>query len=99
MQCIVTYATGICSYLKSVMRYKVLILDTYHPDTLHLCEQGCEDLWLFFKTKRGLQAKNFGKHCSNGIIPRFAKTGQVLQMLNWRYKHRQQGQVYLFPSL
>jgi hypothetical protein len=26
----------ICSYLKSVLRYKFLTLDVYHPDTLHL---------------------------------------------------------------
>jgi len=29
------------SYLKSILRYKYLILNTYHPDTLYLLEQGC----------------------------------------------------------
>jgi hypothetical protein len=38
------------SYLKSVLRYTILILNTSHPDTLHLLEQQCEDLWLFSKT-------------------------------------------------
>jgi hypothetical protein len=45
----------ISSYLKSVLRYKFLILDSYHPDTLYLSEQGCEEPWLFFGGKRGLQ--------------------------------------------
>jgi hypothetical protein len=36
MQCIVTYATGIRSHLKPVLRYKFVILDTYHPDTMYV---------------------------------------------------------------
>jgi hypothetical protein len=63
MQCIAAYATGIRSYIKSVLRYKFLIMDTYQLDTLDLREQGCEDLWLFFVAKRGTEAKKFGKHC------------------------------------
>jgi len=39
------------SYLKLVLRYTCLILDIYHPDTLFLREQGCEDPWLFFEAK------------------------------------------------
>jgi len=31
------------NYLKSVLRYKFLILDTCHPDTLYIREQGCEE--------------------------------------------------------
>ena len=50
-------------YLKSVLRYNVLILDTHHPDTLYWREQWCEDPWLFFEAKRGPRAKKFGKHC------------------------------------
>jgi hypothetical protein len=62
MQCTVTYATGMYEYLSKInLRYKFL-LDTYHPDTLYLHKQGCEDPWLFFKAKRGPQAKKFGKH-------------------------------------
>jgi len=30
-------------HVKSFLGYKFLILDTYHPDTLYLREQGCED--------------------------------------------------------
>jgi hypothetical protein len=60
MQYIVIYATGVyLGCLKLVQRYTFLILDTCHPDTLHLHEQGHKDLWLFFKTKRGPQAKEF----------------------------------------
>jgi len=64
MQYIVT-CVDVCirSYLKSVLRYKFLIPDTYHPDTLYLREQWCENVWLFFETKRGPRAKNFRKHC------------------------------------
>jgi len=39
-------------------------LDTYHPDTVYLCEQGCEEPWLFFKARRDPRAKSFGKPCS-----------------------------------
>jgi hypothetical protein len=41
------------SYLKLVLSYRFLILDTYHPGILYLREQGCEDPWLFFEAKRG----------------------------------------------
>jgi hypothetical protein len=43
-------------YLKSVLRYKFLILDTYR-----LREQGYEDLWLLFEAKRSSRAQNFGE--------------------------------------
>jgi len=48
-------------YLNSALRYKILILDTYHPNP-YLSEQGCEDPWLFVEAKSGLRAKEFGKH-------------------------------------
>jgi hypothetical protein len=51
-------------YLKSVLRYKFVIPDTYHSDTLYLSEQGCEDPWLFSKPKGGPRAKKSGKHRS-----------------------------------
>ena len=53
----------IVNYRKSVLRYKHLILDTYHPATLYLREQGYEDPWLYFEDKRGTRAKTFEKHC------------------------------------
>jgi len=43
------------SYLKSVLGYTFLILDTYHPDTLYLPEQGCEDPWLLFWKPKGFR--------------------------------------------
>ena len=42
MHCIGAYAADIRGYLKSVLKYKFLILDTYRPDILYLREQGCE---------------------------------------------------------
>jgi hypothetical protein len=30
--------------------------------TLYLREQMCDDPWLFFEAKRGLEAKELGKH-------------------------------------
>jgi hypothetical protein len=45
------------SHLKSVLRNKVVIFDTYHPCTLYLHDQRCQDPWLFFEAKRGLRAK------------------------------------------
>ena len=50
------------SYLKSVLRYTFLILDTYHPDNIYLRVQWCEDSWLFFEAKSGPRAKTLGKH-------------------------------------
>ena len=53
------------SYLKSVMRYKYLISDTYHPNILYLCEQGCQDTLLFFDAKRGVREQNILEFCAN----------------------------------
>ena len=57
---IVTYATGICSYLKSVTRCKFLILGTYHPDILYLHEQGVRICGYFSKPKRVCEQKCLG---------------------------------------
>jgi len=63
MQCIVMYGTGVYSgFLRLVSRYQLLFLVACHRDTLHLREQGHEDLWFFLKAKRGPRAKNFGIH-------------------------------------
>jgi hypothetical protein len=51
MQCIVMYAAGNCCYLKSFLRCKFLILDTYHPDILYLHEQGVRIRGYFLKLK------------------------------------------------
>jgi hypothetical protein len=37
------------------------MLDTYHPYTVYLCEQGYEDPWLFVVAKTGPRAKNVGE--------------------------------------
>jgi len=56
----------ICSYLKSVLRYKYLTLDTHHPNILYLRERRCEDPWLFFEARRGPQANTFGERWIKG---------------------------------
>ena len=53
------------SYLKSVLGYKFLVLDTY-TDTLFVSEQGCIDPWLYLGTERGPRANSFEKHFSEG---------------------------------
>jgi hypothetical protein len=50
-------------YLKSVLRYKFLILVSHHPDCVYLRELGCEDYWSCFEAKGGPWANNFGNHC------------------------------------
>jgi len=51
------------SCLKSVLRYKFLILHTVIR-TLYLREEGYEGPWLFFEAVWGLRSKTFGKHWS-----------------------------------
>jgi hypothetical protein len=52
MQCIITYAAGLCSgYRNSVLRYKFLISDINHPDILYLRLKGCENPWLLSQPK------------------------------------------------
>jgi len=43
------------SYVRSVPTYNFLVFDTYHPDTLHSCEQGCEDPFLLSNPKGVLE--------------------------------------------
>jgi hypothetical protein len=50
------------SYLKSVLAYAFLILDTCHPDTLYLHQQRYKDPWLSFEAQRDPRVKTFGKH-------------------------------------
>jgi len=44
-------------YPKPFLRYKYLLLGTYHPDTVYFCEQEWEDPWLFFEAKGGRRGK------------------------------------------
>ena len=62
MQCIVSMlSVCIGSNLKSVKRYKFLILYTYHHlYAQYLREQGCEDQWLFVGIERAPLAKSLG---------------------------------------
>ena len=53
----------VASYLTSVLRYKFLISDSYHPNILYLRKQQCEDSRLFFEAKRGPQTKESEKPC------------------------------------
>jgi hypothetical protein len=48
--------------MSSEVIYKFLIFDAYHPDTIYLCQQGCEDPYLFSKYKRDPRRGMFGKH-------------------------------------
>jgi hypothetical protein len=60
MSFITEYCTGTFgSCVTSVQGYKFLIFHTSHSDTLYLREQGCENPWLIFEVKRGLQVKKF----------------------------------------
>lgn len=56
------YATGIRSYLKSVLSYKLLFLGTFLSDVLHLHEQERKNPCLYFEAKRGPRAKRNGEH-------------------------------------
>ena len=46
-------------YLKEVLRYKFVILDTYRPDIVYFREQGCEEPWLIFEAKTDPRANLF----------------------------------------
>jgi len=52
-------------YLKSFLRYTVLIFDTYHPDIIYVREQGLEDPWLLFEAKNGPRGKSLGNTTLN----------------------------------
>ena len=66
MQCIVTYATVMYSWLSKISSgYK--FFGTCHPGALYLREQGCLYPWLFFEPKRGPLATEFWKLCSRHI--------------------------------
>jgi hypothetical protein len=62
MQRIIMYAAGMYQYLKSVLRYNFLILDTYHPDAIYLREQGCD----YFSKPKGIREQN--RLGNNGLL-------------------------------
>lgn len=47
-------------YLKSVLRYKFVIMDNYNAGILCLRERGYENPWLFFDTKGAREQKGLG---------------------------------------
>jgi hypothetical protein len=49
-------------YLKSLLRYRCLTLDTYHPNILYLREKNLRIRGYFSKPKRAREQKKFGKH-------------------------------------
>jgi len=57
MHCYVCYWYVLAAEI--ISGYMFLNLDTHHPRTLYLHEQGREDPYLFFEAKRGPQAKTF----------------------------------------
>jgi hypothetical protein len=59
----------IFGYLKSVLRHKHLILDTYYLNTRYLRQQGYDDLLMVFsESQMGLRAKMFAKHWARGQL-------------------------------
>jgi hypothetical protein len=64
MQCIVTFATGMYSYLaklstKIIFKFRTPVISMLY---VYLCEHGREGPWLYFQTKTGPRAKKTGKH-------------------------------------
>jgi len=55
-------------YIKSFLAYTVLILDTYHPDTTYVREQGLRIRGHFSKPKRVREEKTFGQHYTKLLI-------------------------------
>ena len=48
--------------ISSEIWYKFLILDVFHPGTIELSQQRCENPYLFFKYKWDPRRGTFGKH-------------------------------------
>jgi len=68
------------SYLKSVMRYKFLILDTCHQHTLHLRDKDVRFRDYVSKPKWVREKKKFWKHCSSAFSGSI-KVGEFLDQL------------------
>ena len=74
----------ISSSLKSDLRYKFWILDTHHPETPYLRDEGCEASWLLFETKWVPRAKRFGKHSSRRSWSRHEGANYTFSWSAWR---------------
>jgi hypothetical protein len=66
----IRYATGIRSYLKSVLTYTFLFSDTFLSDILHLHEQGRKDPRLYFEDKRGQRGNRNGEQSAMSYTAR-----------------------------
>ena len=49
--------SGVFSWLSKISSDAYFLILCTYPDTLYSREKGCEDLWLFFETKRGSVSK------------------------------------------
>jgi hypothetical protein len=76
---------GIHSYLKSVLRYKFLILNTYYIDNLHLPEKR---FVVILEAKRGPRAQEFGKLCFGINLWNIMESAENGSTLTIRYSPR-----------
>jgi hypothetical protein len=65
--------------LKSVLIFKCLILDLYHPDTVELRNEECEDPRLFLEAKWVQQAKEVWETTIYVTKPRSFDASSVMQ--------------------
>ena len=81
MQCIVTCAAGMyCSLLILVLRYNVLFIRTYHPDTLWKCTK----MWGYlstFRSQKDPRANKFLEHCLRKWLSRIYSVSVAVE---WR---------------
>jgi len=68
----------VCSYLQSVLRYKFLILDTYHPNTLYCYLRKDVRIHGYFWTPKGVRVQ---KRLGNAVIDESFKEYWLLYVL------------------
>jgi len=68
------------SYLKSILRYEVLIVDVCDPDPLYSRDQLYVDPWLFFETKRVREQKSLGNSTPEDL--------KIVSSVHWRHTSR-----------
>jgi hypothetical protein len=65
MERFVTYAAGMYWYLSEIIsEIQIFNFGYLSSGPVYIRKLGCEDLWLFFETKRGPRAKYFVNLCS-----------------------------------
>jgi len=70
-------------------------LDACHPETAYLCEQGCEDPWLFFEDKGVRDQKCLG---NTDVEQGSAKFGRTAWKGKGRIRNGRIFQEYTRPS-